>query len=42
VEVKTPGGLLTVEFDRVDEDRYENIWLCGPAEKIFQGTIEIK
>ncbi len=42
VEVKTIGGLLTVEFDRVDEDRYENIWLCGPAEKVFQGTVEIK
>jgi diaminopimelate epimerase len=42
VEVKTLGGLLIVEFDRVDEDRFENIWLCGPAEKIFEGTIEIK
>ena len=42
VEVKTPGGKLTVEFDRVDDDRYENIWLCGPAEKVFEGTIEIK
>jgi diaminopimelate epimerase len=42
VEVKTPGGQLTVEFDRVDDDRYENIWLCGPAEKIFEGTLEIK
>lgn len=42
VEVQTPGGLLTVEFDRVDEDRFENIWLCGPAEKIFEGTVEIK
>ena len=42
VEVKTPGGQLTVEFDRVDEDRFENIWLCGPAEKVFQGTLEIK
>jgi diaminopimelate epimerase len=42
VEVKTPGGQLTVEFDRVDEDRYENIWLCGPADKVFEGTVEIK
>lgn len=42
VEVKTPGGLLTVEFDRVDEDRFENIWLCGSAEKVFEGTLEIK
>jgi diaminopimelate epimerase len=42
VEVKTLGGLLTVEFDRIFDDRYENIWLCGPAEKTFQGFIEIK
>jgi diaminopimelate epimerase len=33
VEVKTLGGSLTVEFDRLDDDRYTNIWLCGPAEK---------
>ncbi len=42
VEVMTSGGKLTVEFDRVDDDRYENIWLCGPAEKVFEGTVEIK
>ncbi|HEX4878122.1 MAG TPA: diaminopimelate epimerase [Chitinophagaceae bacterium] len=42
VEVKTLGGQLTVEFDRVDEDKYENIWLCGPAEKVFEGAIELK
>ncbi|MGH2552910.1 MAG: diaminopimelate epimerase [Chitinophagaceae bacterium] len=41
VEVETPGGKLSVEFDRVDEDRFENIWLCGPAEKVFEGTIDI-
>lgn len=42
VEVKTAGGKLTVEFDRVDEDRFENIWLCGPAEKVFEGMLELK
>jgi len=41
VEVQTLGGQLSVEFDRVDEDRFENIWLCGPAEKVFQGHVEI-
>lgn len=39
VEVKTLGGTLTVEFDRLDDNRYENIWLCGPAEKVFEGNI---
>lgn len=41
VEVKTLGGILTVEFDRVDENRCENIWLCGPAEKVYEGTVEL-
>lgn len=42
VEVKTLGGTLTVEFDRHEDDRYTNIWLCGPAEKVFEGTVEVK
>jgi diaminopimelate epimerase len=42
VEVKTLGGTLTVEYDRTGDDRYENIWLCGPAEKIFEGSVELK
>ena len=41
VEVKTPGGELSVEFDRLDDNRYENIWLCGPADKVFEGSVEI-
>lgn len=42
VEVKTLGGNITVEFDRVDDDHYNNIWLCGPAEKVFDGKVDIK
>lgn len=42
VEVKTLGGSLTVEFDRSEDGSYSNIWLCGPAEKVFEGTIEIE
>ena len=41
VEVKTLGGTLTVEFDRADDNHYNNIWLSGPAEKIFEGTMEL-
>ena len=41
VEVKTPGGHLSVEFDKVDEDHFENIWLCGPAEFVFKGEVEV-
>ncbi len=41
VEVKTLGGQISIEFDRIDDNRYENIWLCGPAEKVFEGSVEI-
>ena len=41
VQVKTLGGTLTVEFDRIDDSHYNNIWLSGPAEKVFDGTIEL-
>ena len=41
VEVKTPGGNLSVEYNKIDEEHFENIWLCGPAELVYKGTIEI-
>lgn len=41
VEVKTLGGTLTVEYDRLDDNKYENIWLCGPAERVFEGQVSI-
>lgn len=42
VNVTTKGGKLSVEYERIDDDHYENIWLCGPAEKVYQGTITIQ
>ena len=42
VTVITRGGKLTIEYDRVNDDTYENIWLCGPAEKVFEGAIELE
>lgn len=41
VEVKTPGGSLSVEFDKIDDRHFENIWLCGPAELVYKGEIEL-
>lgn len=41
VTVDTLGGKLTVEFDRNADDSYHNIWLCGPAERVFEGSINI-
>jgi diaminopimelate epimerase len=41
VEVKTPGGNLSVEFEKMDEHHFENIWLCGPAELVYKGEMEV-
>ena len=41
VEVKTPGGRLSVEYTKLDDQHFDNIWLCGPAEFVFKGEIEI-
>jgi diaminopimelate epimerase len=42
VEVKTSGGKLSVEFDKVSEKEFKNIWLSGPAELVYEGEINIK
>lgn len=40
VEIKTLGGHLSVDYDKFG-DQYQNIWLNGPAQKVFEGTIEL-
>ena len=41
VETQTSGGSLSVEYNRIDEQHFDNIWLCGPAEFVFKGVMEI-
>lgn len=41
VEVKTPGGLLSVEFNKTSETTFTDIWLCGPATFVYKGEIDI-
>jgi diaminopimelate epimerase len=41
VEVQTPGGNLAVEFDKTPDGIFTNICLCGPAEFVFKGEINI-
>jgi diaminopimelate epimerase len=41
VTVHTKGGKLVVEYDRTGEDHFTNIFLCGPAQKVYEGHIEI-
>jgi diaminopimelate epimerase len=42
VEVETLGGRLYVEYDRKDEDVFEEVWLVGPAVKVFDGYTEVQ
>ncbi len=41
VNIETPGGNLSVEFTKLNDQQFENIWLCGPAEFVYTGEIEI-
>ncbi len=41
VEVKTPGGNLSVEFNKISDQQFNDIWLCGPATFVYKGEIEI-
>jgi len=41
VDVQTLGGKLSVEFERISDSVYKNIWLCGPAQFVFEGKIRI-
>ncbi len=40
VVVQTRGGLLSVEYDK-HRNSFKNIWLRGPAEKVFEGNISL-
>lgn len=41
VKVHTRGGDLKVKLEPTTEGGYQDIWLCGPAQLVFQGTIEL-
>ena len=40
VDVRMPGGLLTVGF-RIEEGQAKDVFLEGPADVVFRGTIEV-
>lgn len=42
INIKTPGGILRVEFDKTGEDQFNNIWLCGPADFVFSGKVPVE
>jgi diaminopimelate epimerase len=39
VEVQTNGGKLSVEFNKVSDEVFTDIYLCGPATFVFKGSI---
>ncbi len=41
ISVQTNGGLLHVEFNKIDDKTFNEIYLCGPAEFVFKGTINL-
>lgn len=41
VHVKTLGGNLQVSFTHSGENTYSNIYLIGPAKRVFEGQIEV-
>ncbi|MES2648051.1 MAG: diaminopimelate epimerase [Bacteroidota bacterium] len=41
VDVKTLGGNLYVEYDKTGDQSFDNIWLCGPAKKVFSGKTNL-
>lgn len=41
VDVKTKGGKLSVEFNKIDDRHFVDIWLCGPATVVFSGEIDV-
>ena len=40
IPVSTKGGKLSVKLEKT-ESCFENIWLCGPADKVFDGEFII-
>ncbi|MFA7446907.1 MAG: diaminopimelate epimerase [Weeksellaceae bacterium] len=41
VRIHAVGGELEVKFEKNTSGGYEDIWLIGPAEKVFEGVIEL-
>lgn len=39
VNIQTKGGQLSVSFEH-DGETFKNIWLTGPATKVFEGKLE--
>ena len=41
VKVETKGGNLTVSFIKTEAKSFQDIYLAGPAKKVFEGIVEV-
>ena len=41
ISVITSGGQLSVKFKRTGNSSFTDIWLCGPAKFVFEGSINL-
>ena len=41
LSVQTKGGTLTVSMFRNENGEFKNVWLTGPATRVFEGQIDI-
>ena len=41
IPVRAQGGLLSVRFNKKTGDHFREVWLCGPATRVFHGYIKI-
>ncbi len=39
--VHATGGEFIVNFKCIDDNKFTDIWLRGPAELVFEGVLEI-
>ena len=40
-EIYTLGGKLSVRFTKLNDHRYSDVWLKGPAINVFDGSIDV-
>ena len=41
VPISSKGGKLKVRLEPNGSGGFQEIWLCGPAEQVFEGEVEI-
>jgi diaminopimelate epimerase len=41
ITLETQGGQLQIKCEKTNQNNYKNIWLCGAANFVFEGIIEL-